>query len=191
VTTFPAVTAITGGGKGKTTTALGIAFSVFWEGGRVLIVQFLKGTGYTGELWAAQELGERIQIRQFGAACQIQKEIRSGQAMCSRCGKCFRDNRNPENDYAGMALSFVLHEAETGNWNLIVLDEISHSLNRCMIAADAVQKLLQDYRKKIRFVLTGRNMPQSIQDNVDFTIECIPVKHPISQGIWARRGIEY
>lgn len=185
------ITVITGDGKGKTTTALGIAFSVFWGGGRVLIVQFQKGTGYTGELWSAQTLGDRFQIRQFGSVCLIREEIRRGQAMCSRCGKCFRDNRNPANDYAGMALSFVLHEAETGNWDLIILDEISHSLNRGMIALDAVQKLLLDYRKKIRFVLTGRNMPQGIQDYVDCKIECIPVKHPISQGIWARWGIEY
>lgn len=188
---FPAVTAITGGGKGKTTTALGIAASVFWEGGRILIVQFLKGTGYTGELWVAQAFGERFQIHQFGAVCSISEDIRSGQAMCSRCGKCFRDNRNHENGYAVLALSFVLKEAETGNWDLIILDEISHSLNRGMIAEDVVQKLLHDYRKKIRFVLTGRNMPQGILDYVDCTIECIPVKHPISQGIWARRGIEY
>ena len=57
---LPRLTVITGNGKGKTTAAMGRAVLAAWSGERVLVVQFLKGTGYTGELTAAEHWSAMI-----------------------------------------------------------------------------------------------------------------------------------
>ena len=108
---LPRLTVITGNGKGKTTAAMGRAALAAWNGERVLVVQFLKGTGYTGELTAAEHWSGRLVIRQFGAGCLHMAEIRDGLGECRRCGNCFRANKLPENRFVDQAFESVMQAA--------------------------------------------------------------------------------
>ena len=73
----------------------------------------------------------------------------------------------------------------------MVLDEISHSVNRALIDVAEVRNLMAIYRNRMQFVLTGRNMPDELRAVADQITECTPIRHPIEQGILGRRGIEY
>ncbi len=188
---MPRITVITGNGKGKTTSGMGRAVLAAWSGERALVVQFLKGTGYTGELQAAKHWPGRLQIRQFGAGCPRSREIAQGVLVCERCGNCFRENRRPENRFAGMAFECAQQAVLSGEWDLLVLDEISHSMNRGLLDPVEVVNWVRAASSQLRIVLTGRNMPAELLEIADEATECAMVKHPITRGIWGRRGVEY
>lgn len=188
---LPRVTVVTGNGKGKTTAGMGRAVLAAWSGDRVLVIQFLKGTGYTGELRAIDPWQGRLNIRQFGAGCARSVQIAAGMAECIRCGDCFRGNRNPKYQYADQAFRYARDAVDSSEWDLLVLDEISHSLNKGLLNKAQVMAWLHDASQKVRLVLTGRNMPAELIEMADEATECEAVKHPMLKGICGRRGIEY
>ena len=73
----------------------------------------------------------------------------------------------------------------------MVLDEISHSVNRGLLDLAVVLDWVRSVSSGLRLVLTGRNMPSELLEIAEEATECMVVKHPITQGIWGRRGIEY
>ena len=97
----------TGDGKGKTTAALGLAVSAAANKQQVLIVQFLKGGGYTGELFAASYFKPYMTIKQFGYGCPIAAQLKSGEQLSNKSGVCFRENRKDANQFAPKALVFA------------------------------------------------------------------------------------
>ena len=106
----------TGNGKGKTTAALGTAIRAWGDGQKVLILQFIKGGWKYGELNAIQalnKLDQRIEIRQMGD------------------GFVFHNQEEDEETFqkkkalAKEGWDMVRREFESGNWDLIVLDEIN------------------------------------------------------------------
>lgn len=189
---LPRVTAITGCGKGKTTSGMGRVLLALCRGERVVVVQFLKGTGYTGELKAAAACWpDRLKIRQFGSGCPDADAIAAGTLTCRRCGGCFRENRRPENDYAGKAFAWAKQEAASGTWDMMLLDEISHPLNRNLLDKAAVVEWVGSVSGSLRLVLTGRGMPAELLATAEEATDCDMVKHPITRGILGRRGVEY
>jgi cob(I)alamin adenosyltransferase len=182
----------TGDGKGKTTAALGLAVATAAAGRPATVVQFLKGGGYTGELFAQKFLAPHLAIRQFGHGCPQAAAIRSGEAKCDKCGQCFRENRNPSRGYAPAALAFAATALREAPPALLVLDEISHALRHGLIELADVLRLLESRPPTTAVVLTGRHMPPALLELADRVTECRAVKHPMKdKGIDARRGIEY
>jgi len=185
------ITIFTGDGKGKTTAALGLAVSAAVNKEQVMIVQFLKGGGYTGELFAASYLEPFLTIKQFGYGCPNREKIKSGKQLCIKCGTCFRENRKVSNQFAPKALAFTAEVLATGKINLLVLDEISHAIRHQLISIQAVVDLLATRPTHCDIVLTGRNMPEELMVIADQVTICQAIKHPMAQGIDARRGTEY
>jgi len=181
----------TGDGKGKTTAALGLAVAAAVNKQQVMIVQFLKGGGYTGELFAASYLTPFLTIKQFGYGCPIAAQIKSGEQLCTKCGVCFRENRKAANQFAPEALAFAGEVLATGKIDLLVMDEISHAMRHQLISKQAVLDLLASRPAHSNIVLTGRNMPDEFIAIADQVTVCNAIKHPITQGIDARRGTEY
>lgn len=180
----------TGDGKGKTTAALGLALRTALTGKKVHIVQFLKGGGYTGELVSIGRI-DNLKITQFGFGCHMAAEIASGRALCIKCGVCFRENRNPVHDFAGKAFRYAQSLVTEGNVDLLILDEISHAIRHKLLSVEAVLALIKSRPTTMDIVLTGRNMAVELLAEADSITECQAVKHPMSQGIPARWGIEY
>lgn len=183
------VTVITGNGKGKTTSALGLALISLGEGGKAAVVQFLKGNSYAGELLAAQRAG--LKIYQFGWGCPWSSLIRSGEMHCKSCGECFRHNRDPQYGFAPKALALAHSLAESGDYAMLVLDEVSHALRRGLLEVTDLVEFLDKYRDRVDLVLTGRDMKAEILAAADEAYELKESKHPFHAGIPSRRGIEY
>lgn len=181
------ITVYTGDGKGKTTSALGDALIGLAKGQKVLMVQLLKGSSYTGEQMSLYRLG--IPFIQFGVGCRWSAMIRTGLKHCTGCGECFRQNRDPE--IAGPIISQAvvwLEGLKAGNYDMIILDEVSHALRHGFLTLDALLKILA---KPGDWILTGRGMPRELLPLVDYWWELEAEKHPFEQGIKSRRGIEY
>ena len=184
------ITVYTGQGKGKTTSAIGEALLAHSEGKRVLMVQFLKGSTYSGELVGLNRLG--IPLIQFGVGCRWAGMIRTGLKHCTGCGECFRQNRDPEIalDLVNLAHNYVLGEVNAQTYQVIVLDEVSHALNHGFLGLEQLKELLLT-NSSLHWILTGRGMPELLEPLVDNWWDLNMLKHPFTKGVSSRRGIEY
>lgn len=183
------ITVYTGDGKGKTTSALGEALLSLATDKKILMIQFLKGSTYSGELTGLYRLG--IPLIQFGVGCRWAGMIRCGLKHCTNCGECFRINRDPEVaiELVQEALNYISEILQKKEYHIIILDEISHALNHGFLDLQTLLELIKNSYPD--WILTGRRMPQEIFEFADSWWELKAYKHPYLQGVPSRRGIEY
>jgi len=162
----------TGNGKGKSTAAFGLAFRAMGQGLKVSILQFIKGKWKTGELESARRMGlELIPM-----------------------GKGFTwESNNLEEDKALMreAWSTAAEKILSGQYDLIILDELNYVLGYGYLSADEVLRCLQARPAHVHVVLTGRNAPDEVIAVADCVTEMREIKHPYRKGIPAQKGIDF
>jgi len=166
----------TGPGKGKTTAALGTALRAVGNGMRVLVLQFLKGSWHYGELDAVQPFGSNFVLKQMGRGF-----VKVGGAETDP-----EDIRLVEAAWA-QAREAIL----SGEWDLVVLDEINYAISYGMLDPTAVADTLRDRPEMVHVILTGRSAHPLLIDLADTVTEMREVKHAYQKGILAQRGIEY
>jgi len=170
----------TGAGKGKTTAALGTAFRAAGNGMRVLVLQFLKGSWHYGELDSAEALshqdGFTYIIRQMGRGF-----VKVGGAQAER----------EDLEMVATAWAEASEAILSGDWDLIVLDEINYAIGYKMLDPDAVAAVLRRKPEMLHIILTGRNAHPSLVELADTVTEMREVKHAYTKGILAQRGIEF
>ena len=167
----------TGPGKGKTTAALGTAFRAVGQGLKVLMVQFIKGSWHYGELDAARLLGEeRLKILPMGRGFV----------------KIGAEKPDPEDvRMVAEAWEFARRSMASGEFDLVILDEINYAISYKMLDAEVVMEALRKKPEMLHVILTGRNAHPAIVELADLVTEMREVKHPFQKGITAQRGIEY
>ena len=166
----------TGPGKGKTTAALGTALRAVGNGMRVLVLQFLKGSWHYGELDAVQSFGDNFVLKQMGRGF-----VKVGGAETDP-----EDIRMVEAAWAE-ARSAIL----SGDWDLVVLDEINYAIGYGMLDPAQVGQTLCARPEMVNVILTGRNAHPTLVELADTVTEMREVKHAYQKGILAQRGIEY
>ncbi|MCS7286184.1 MAG: cob(I)yrinic acid a,c-diamide adenosyltransferase [Anaerolineae bacterium] len=164
----------TGDGKGKTTAALGLALRAAGHGLKTCIIQFMKGWPNYGELKSVGNIPE-ITLRQFG-------------------GPHFVDRNNPslqDIEMAHEALEEARRAMLSGQYDIIVLDEINVALDFGLLSLEEVIALLEEKPEGVELILTGRNAHPEIIKRAHLVTEMKEVKHPYREGIVARKGIDY
>ncbi len=182
----------TGNGKGKTTAALGLAMRACGHGMSVGIIQFMKGSTYSGELVSAVKLG--IDIFQFGRTCPHAAVIKSGFMRCQKCGGCWIGLKSvTELDKEKIRMAWKLAEecVRDERYQLLILDEIMSACKYELLSVKEVEAWLKNIPDSIEIVLTGRNAPEEFIALADLVSEVRQIKHPYEKGIESRRGIEY
>lgn len=162
----------TGNGKGKSTAAFGVAFRALGHGLKVSVIQFIKGKWKTGEMEAAQRLGLEFMPM----------------------GKGFTwESKNLEEDKALMREAWTVASEKilSGQYDLIILDEINYVLGYGYVPIDDVVSVLKSRPSHVHVVLTGRNAPDEITSIADGVTEMRDVKHPYRSGIPAQKGIDF
>jgi cob(I)alamin adenosyltransferase len=170
----------TGPGKGKTTAALGTAFRAAGNGMRVLILQFLKGSWHYGELDAAKALGEALG-QDF-----VMKQMGRGFVKVGGAETDPEDMRMVEEAWEEAAAAIL-----SGDWDLVVLDEINYAIGYKMLDAEKVAEVLRVRPEMVHVILTGRNAHPMLVELADTVTEMREVKHAYEKGILAQRGIEF
>jgi cob(I)alamin adenosyltransferase len=182
----------TGNGKGKTTAAIGLAVRAAGHGYKVRIIQFMKGSTYSGELNSALKLG--IEVFQFGRTCPHASVIKSGFMKCQACGECWIGLKNvTELDIQKIQMAWKLAKdtVAEGNYDILILDEIMNTFNKNLLTVEEVVEWLKGVPDEIEVVLTGRNAPPELIEIAHLVSEVKEIKHPYQLGIESRRGIEY
>jgi cob(I)alamin adenosyltransferase len=184
----------TGDSKGKTTAALGQCLRAVGHGFFVCFIQFIKGGAYTGELYSTQRLYPNFEFRQYGITCPYSTLIRQGEEKCRGCGKCFpskgKDNAECER-MTRLGFSAAEKAVCSGEYDIVVLDEINHAIYQNFLTPDEVIALLDKKLSYVEVILTGRNAHPAIIERADLVTEMTLRKHPFQKGIISRRGIEY
>jgi len=166
----------TGPGKGKTTAAMGTALRAVGNGMKVLMLQFLKGSWHYGELDAVKAFGDSFVLKQMGRGF-----VKIGGA-----------ETDPEDLRMVEAAWDEAREAIlSGEWDMVVLDEINYAIGYGMLDPAKVVETLKARPEMVHVILTGRNAHASLIEIADTVTEMRQVKHAYENGILAQRGIEY
>jgi len=167
------VQVFTGNGKGKTTAALGTVLRALGHGLRVYIIYFMKGDYPYGERRILAEL-PNVDFASFGSLEFVDPA-----------------NIKPEEiEQAGQALAAAREAMLSGNYDLVVLDEVNVAVAWKLVALDEVLKLVSDKPANVELILTGRYADARLIQRADLVTEMKHIKHPYEKGIKARRGIE-
>ena len=79
----------------------------------------------------------------------------------------------------------------SGEWDMVVLDEINYAIGYGMLDAQVVAEALRGRPEMVHVILTGRNAHPLLIELADTVTEMREVKHAYQKGILAQRGIEY
>lgn len=165
---------ITGDGKGKTTSAIGQAMRAAGHGKKILIVQFMKGKKY-GEVLCTEKHIPDISIIQCGLDSFVMK-----------------DNPAPVDvELAQQGLKISQEAVASGNYDMLILDEINVAMDFKLVSIQDVLNLLKNKPTGMDIILTGRYAPAEIIEVADTVSEVREIKHHYSQGIKERAGIEF
>ena len=166
----------TGPGKGKTTAAMGTALRAVGNGMRVLMLQFLKGSWHYGELDAVQAFGANFILKPMGRGF-----VKVGGAEI-----------DPEDmRLVQVAWAEALQAIYSGDWDMVVLDEINYAIGYGMLDPVVVAEALRGRPEMVHVILTGRNAHPLLVELADTVTEMREVKHAYQRGILAQRGIEF
>lgn len=161
----------TGNGKGKTTAAFGLAVRALCAGKEVFIGQFVKSMKYHET--NIEAMFPDLKIRQFGRGCFI--------------------NKNPEQvdiDMAREGLRICSEALESGDYDMVVLDELTIAIYYSLLAVPEVIEVLESRNPRVEVVITGRYAPDELVNMADLVTDMTEVKHYYAAGVEARDGIE-
>ncbi|MFA6808671.1 MAG: cob(I)yrinic acid a,c-diamide adenosyltransferase [Eubacteriales bacterium] len=164
-----------GDGKGKTTAALGLSIRAAGAGMKVVIVQFLKGRK-TSELNILKTIPNITVLRGKEGTAFSFAMTEEEKEKCRRV--------HLENLKAGIAL------VESGNCDLLILDEVIGAYNEHLIDRQLLQNFVEHKPEHLELVMTGRDPEEWMTDCADYVSVIKKVKHPFDKGIKARTGIE-
>lgn len=164
-----------GDGGGKTTTALGVGLRAVGHGYRVVMIQFMKGRQDIGEYKAIKSrLSPQFEIYQFGRPSFVNLQKPSDE----------------DRELARKGLEFARQVLKKKTF-LLILDEINLAATIGLVDVKEVLKLLDEIPEETHVILTGRHPPREFVDRADFVTYMACVKHPFSEGVRARKGLEY
>ena len=163
----------TGGGKGKTTAALGILLRAAGRDLRVGMFQFIKSADTPqGEHVAAARLG--VEIVPLGDGFTwLSTDVAADRAL------------------AEQGWARVQAALDAGTFDVLILDELTYCLNYGWLDTARVLDALAGRARGTHVVVTGRDAPAALVAAADLVTEMRLVKHPYhEQGIGAQPGLE-
>jgi cob(I)alamin adenosyltransferase len=171
------VVVITGRGKGKTTTVLGIALRACGHEMKVGIIQFMKGDLYSGEWDGVKKMNCPIEL------------VSTGKGFCGIQGNPYPHSEHRKN--AQDAIQLVHEKMEAGNLDILILDEINNALHLKLVDLEQVLKIIEEKPPLMHLVLTGRDAHPQVIERADTVSEIMEVKHAYQKGIEPQPGIDY
>ena len=167
----------TGKGKGKTTAALGIVLRAVGYEKKVCMIQFIKGTWHYGEMTSSKRLEPEFEM------------ITVGKGFVG-----IIDDTSPKEDHkeiAKEAIKISNEKIQSGNYDIVILDEINYAVNLELISVDDVLNLIKSKPLEMDLVLTGNYARDEVIEVPVLVTEMREIKHPFQHGIKAKKGIDF
>ena len=162
----------TGPGKGKTSASVGQALRAYGQGLRVAFAQFLKRDDQAGEQTALRQL---LRERFFAG----------GKGFFRR-----EETRALHREAARTVLAWA--EEALHGVDMLVLDESLYALGSGLVTEGELRDLIARARRKgVHLVLSGRGLPDWLREEADLISSVEALKHPLTEGRTAEKGIEF
>ena len=162
-----------GNGRGKTTAALGLGIRAAGVGKQVIMVQFLKKK-HSDTLDFLKKLEPELQIFRFEKAA---------------CGYSDLSPKEKQEQMLNIknALGYSRKVLDTGQCDLLILDEIFGLVDYNIITIEELMDLIAVKKDSMALILTGRNLPEEVREIADcvYSIQREKEKTPeiLAQGI--------
>ena len=176
----------TGEGKGKTTAAFGLALRAIGRGWKALMIQFTK----MGEWPPGEPMGEIAGARRLEPDFKV---VSTGIGFVNIFGDpyTFEEHRAA----AQKGLELAREAMRSGEWDLIILDEILGAVSQNQIDLEQVLDYIKAKPRTLDLCLTGHDAEKRFIDELlevtDLATEMVKLKHPFDTGRQARKGIDY
>lgn len=164
---------ITGDGKGKTTSALGMMLRAWGQDMKTAMLQFVKSSD--------SDCGEHRALKRLGL------EIVTMGAGFIWVAQNFEKNRVLTVELWSLARKKI----NSGNYDMLILDEFTYALKFGWLSVPEVLAVFQNRPPRLHIVITGRDAPQELIDIADTVSEIRQIKHHFGQGVKAQKGIEF
>jgi cob(I)alamin adenosyltransferase len=171
------IVVITGNGKGKTTSALGMALRACGHGMKVCIIQFMKGDLYAGEWDGINQMNCDIEL------------VTTGKGFCGIQGNPYSRAEHRAN--AQDAVDLAREKIEEGSYEMLILDEINNALKLKLVDIPQILDLLQKKPPMLHLILTGRDAHPQVIELADTVSEVREIKHAYRKEIEPQPGIDY
>ncbi len=171
------VVILTGNGKGKTTSALGMALRACGHRQRTIIVQFMKGDLYSGEWDGVELLAPLVTLHH------------TGKGFCGIEGNPYPHSEHRAN--AQEALLLVEDILRRDQCDLLILDEINNALQLALVDLEQVKALLALRPAHMHLVLPGRDAHPDLVAMADTVSEVREIKHAYRRHIEPQPGIDF
>ena len=167
----------TGGGKGKTSAALGLVLRAVGYNHKVCMVQFVKGSWHYGELDSAKRLAPEFEM------------ITAGKGFVG-----ILDDKSPREEHVKAANDTLMISREkiaSGKFDVVILDEINYAIRLELLKLDDVIDLIKSKPAELDLVLTGNHAAKEVIELADLVTEMKEIKHPFKSGLKAKKGIDF
>ncbi len=171
------IVVLTGNGKGKTSSALGMALRAVGHKLHVCIIQFMKGDLYSGEIDGIKWLAPLVELHQ------------TGKGFCGIQGNPYPYHEHRAN--AQDAIELAREKILSGHFDVVILDEINNALKLRLVDLPQVLELLDAKPPALHLVLTGRDAHPDVCERAHTVTEMVEVKHAYRDGIEPQQGIDY
>ena len=168
---------ITGNGKGKTTSALGMAVRGCGHGMKVCIIQFMKGDLYAGEWDGIRRLGDNVELHV------------TGKGFCGILGNPYPWTEHRAN--AQDAIELAAKKMASGAFDMLILAEINNALKLKLVDLEQVLDILARKPPLMHLILTGRDAHPDVVELADTVSEVVEIKHAYRKDIEPQPGIDY
>lgn len=165
---------LTGNGKGKSSSAFGMAMRSLGYGFRVGIVQFIKGKQLSGEELFIRDKHPEVYFQQMGTGFTWDTQDRDGDIAAAEATWAHAEKLLQDDSY-----------------HLVILDELTYMLAYKYLDEEQVLNALRNRPAQQSVVVTGRGGGSGIRDLVDTVSEINDIKHAFRAGIKARKGVDY
>lgn len=168
---------ITGNGKGKTTSALGIALRAAGHNMKVCIICFIKGDMYSGEFDGVKRLSPNVEIHVTG----------KGFLGIISSPYSFEEHRAS----AQSALRLAREKMDSGSYDILILDEVNNAMELGLADLHQILDLIDNKPQFMHLILTGRDAHKEVIEKAHTVTEMKEIKHAFTQGIEPQKGIDF
>ena len=172
----------TGEGKGKTSASLGLLVRSLGAGWRVAYVQFIK-------LW---DVSEHQFIHDIMPIYETQLDFYKGGLGFYDAGELSSNASDDDHkQQARMTYDFALQAATSGDYRLVICDEINNAAHDGLLVVDDLENLIKQKHPHTSLCLTGRDFPKELLERVDIATNMTKLKHHFDDKYLANKGIDY
>lgn len=179
------VVVYTGDGKGKTSASIGLLARALGRDWKVAYIQFVK-TWETGE---SKFIDKVVQANIFGDKIFY---YRGGKGFYNAGEISAKDVTTAEHKKAAIdTFNIAIEKAMSGDYDLVICDEINNSVHDGLLPKASLEKLLTKHSPKTSICVTGRNFPKEFVKLTDIATDMTKIKHHFDDKFLANKGIDY